>query len=73
MYKKYSDDDLIRAYTKVIGESGQADKELLRIIEQHGGTQKFERKILARACDSLMMRNDALTPYKACNTRLGDN
>ena len=48
MYTKYSDEDLIEAYTTMMDYSGKASKDMLHEIDQRGGMQKFLNQIASK-------------------------
>ena len=45
MYRKYSDEDLIEAYSTMMDYSGKANSEILIEIEKRGGLENFLREI----------------------------
>ena len=45
MYKKFTNDELIEAYSTMIDYSGKADETILKEIEQRGGLEKFLEEI----------------------------
>lgn len=45
MYEKYSDDELIEAYSSMIEYSGEINKEMSTEIEFRGGLESFKKKI----------------------------
>ena len=45
MYNKFTDDELIEAYTTMIDYSGKADESILKEINQRGGLDKFLKEI----------------------------
>lgn len=45
MYNKFTDDELIEAYTTMIDYSGKADENILKEINQRGGLEKFLKEI----------------------------
>jgi len=45
MYSKFTNDELIEAYSTMIDYSGKADDTILREIEQRGGLDKFLQEI----------------------------
>ncbi|MNY28518.1 hypothetical protein D3C86_1624960 [compost metagenome] len=45
MYNKFTDDELIDAYSTMIDYSGKADESILKEIDQRGGLEKFLQEI----------------------------
>jgi hypothetical protein len=41
MYRKYSDEDLVEAYSTMMDYSGKPNVEMLQAIELRGGMEKF--------------------------------
>ena len=45
MYKNYSDEELIEAYTSMIEYSGKPNKDMLAAIEERGGLKNFLKSL----------------------------
>lgn len=45
MYNKFTDDELIEAYTTMMDYSGKADESILKEIDHRGGLEKFLKEI----------------------------
>lgn len=45
MYDKFTDDELIEAYSTMIDYSGKANESILKEIDQRGGLEKFLQEI----------------------------
>ena len=48
MYEKYSDDELIDAYSSMLDYSGEVSSEMSNAIELRGGLENFKKKIERR-------------------------